>query len=46
MLRGCSRFNEYIELFLNVDILANTPPSFESSLVQNHEMKQGDILRY
>ena len=46
MLRGCSRFNEYIELFLNVDILANNPPSFETSLVQNHEMKQGDVLRY
>jgi len=46
ILRGCSRFNELLELYLTVDVLANTAPAFTTDPETSWTMSIGDVIEY
>lgn len=46
ILRGCSRFNELLELYLRVDIKTNTPPEFETDMETSWSMNVGEVIEY
>jgi len=45
-LRGCSRFNELLELYLRVDMKTNTPPEFETEIETSWSMNIGEVIEY
>lgn len=46
ILRGCSRFNELLELYLLVEIVANTAPDFTYDPETSWTLAVGDVINY
>jgi len=46
ILRGCSRFNELLELYLYVDVMKNTYPDFVSEIETTWTIPVNDVFTY
>jgi hypothetical protein len=46
ILRGCSKFNDLIELYLHIDVLSNSYPDFVSEVETSWTLSVDDVFDY